>query len=93
MPPPTTDLVVCLYLLAGLRLKREPQLHVERIFMEMVWRKLYHFNQACNRGLATNPVVYLTAPENRDLYIVKVIRKPLKNLDFSLYWGILLNTS
>lgn len=69
------------------------QLPVERISMEMVWRGLYHFNQAYNRGLASDPVAYLAAPENRDLCVVKVIRKPPKTLDLSPYLGILSNTS
>lgn len=68
------------------------QLPVERISMEMVWRGLYHFNQAYNRGLASDPVAYLAAPENRDLCIVKVIRKPPKTLDLSPYLGILANS-
>lgn len=67
------------------------QLPVERISMEMVWRGLYHFNQAYNRGLATDPVAYLAAPENRDLGVVKVIRKPPKTLDLRPYLGILAN--
>ncbi len=61
--------------------------------MEMVWRGLYHFNQAYKRGLATDPVAYLVAPENRDLGVIKVIRKPSKTLDLSPYLGILSNTS
>jgi hypothetical protein len=69
------------------------QLPVERISMEMVWRGLYHFNQAYNRGLASDPVAYLAAPENRDLCVIKVIRKPPKTLDLSPYLGILANTS
>ena len=69
------------------------QLPVERISMEMVWRGLYHFNQAYNRGLATDPVAYLAAPENRDLGVIKVIRKPPKTLDLSPYLGILSNSS
>jgi hypothetical protein len=69
------------------------QLPVERISMEMVWRGLYHFNQAYNRGLATDPVAYLAAPENRDLCVIKVIRKPPKTLDLSPYLGILSNSS
>ncbi len=69
------------------------QLPFERISMEMVWRGLYHFNQAYNRGLATDPVAYLAAPENRDLAVIKPIRKPPKKLDLSPYFGILANTS
>ena len=57
------------------------QLPLERISKEMVWRGLYHFNDAYNRGLATDPVAYLAAPENRDLSVVKTIRKPPKIID------------
>lgn len=59
------------------------QLPFERISMEMVWRGLYHFNNAYNRGLATDPVIYLAAPENRDLSVIKTVRKPPKRLDLS----------
>jgi len=33
------------------------------------------FIQAYNRGEATDPVKYLAAPENRDLGVVKRLRK------------------
>jgi hypothetical protein len=57
------------------------QLPLERISPEMVWRGLYHFNHAYNQGTSTDPIAYLAAPENRDLSVVKPIRKPPKNLD------------
>lgn len=69
------------------------QLPFERISMEMVWRGLYHFNDAYNRGLATNPVAYLAAPDNRDLGVVKTVRKPPKYLDLSPYLTPCLETS
>jgi len=69
------------------------QLPLERISMEMVWRGLYHFNDAYNRGLAHDPVSYLAAPENRDLGVIKAIRKPPKQLDFSPYVRALPETS
>ena len=54
------------------------------ISIEMVFRGIYHFTQALNQGTATNVVSYLTAPENRDLGIVKSSRpkraKPTLNL-------------
>ena len=40
----------------------------------MVFRGIYHFTQALNQGLATNLTAYFTAPENRDLEIVKSTR-------------------
>ena len=54
------------------------------ISVEMVFRGIYHFTQALNQGTATNFIAYLTAPENRDLGIVKFTRpkraKPPLNL-------------
>lgn len=69
------------------------QLPLERISMEMVWRGLYHFNHAFNTGKATDPVAYLAAPENRDLAVVKAIRKPPRILDFSPYFYALSGSS
>lgn len=53
----------------------ELMLPFDRISLEMVFRGLYHFSQARSRGVATDPIKYLAAPENRDLGIVKRIRK------------------
>lgn len=47
----------------------------ERISVEMVFRGLYHFCVAYHQGEATDPVAYLTAPENQDLGVVKALRK------------------
>lgn len=69
------------------------QVPLERISMEMVWRGLYHFNYAFNHGQAVDPVAYLAAPENRDLSVVKTIRKPPKVLDFTPYFQISTNTT
>lgn len=69
------------------------QLPLERISMEMVWRGLYHFNHAFNHGKANDPVTYLAAPENRDLAVVKTIRKTPIKLDFSTYFYDLAGTS
>lgn len=46
----------------------------DSISVEMVFRGLYHFTQALNKGSATEIVAYFTAPENRDLGIVKSLR-------------------
>ncbi len=43
----------------------------DRISLEMVFRGLYHFMRAYERGEATDPVAYLSAPETRDLGVVK----------------------
>ena len=47
----------------------------DAISLEMVFRGLYHFMQASTRGEATDFVKYLAASENRDLGVVKRIRK------------------
>lgn len=53
----------------------ELMLPFDRISLEMVFRGLYHFTQAYARGEATDPVKYFAAPENRDLGVVKRLRK------------------
>lgn len=53
----------------------ELMLPFDRISLEMVFRGLYHFIQAYNKGEATDLVKYLAAPENQDLGIVKRLRK------------------
>ena len=55
----------------------ELMLPFDRISLEMVFRGLYHFTQAHHRGQATDPIRYLAAPENRDLGVVKRLRKKL----------------
>ena len=57
----------------------------ERISLEMLYRGLYHFTQARAKGTATDPVNYFADPQNRDLGIVKVLRKPPAILDLSPY--------
>jgi hypothetical protein len=53
----------------------ELMLPFDRISLEMVFRGLYHFSQAYQKGKATDPIKYLAAPENRDLGAVKRLRK------------------
>lgn len=48
---------------------------LEHISLEMVFRGLYHFTVAHQKGLATDPVAYLSAPAQSDLDIVKRPRK------------------
>jgi IS4 transposase len=38
----------------------------DRISLEMIYRSLYHFYVAHQKGLASDPVKYFAAPENRD---------------------------
>lgn len=62
----------------------ELTLPFDSISIEMVFRGIYHFSQAFNQGNAIDLIAYLTAPENRDLGIVKSPRpkraKPPLNL-------------
>ena len=62
----------------------ELTLPIDSISIEMVFRGIYHFTQALNQGNATDIVAYFTAPNNRDLGIVKSPRpkrtKPTLNL-------------
>jgi hypothetical protein len=46
----------------------------------MIYRGLYHFIVAYNKGTASDPVKYFSAPENQDLGIVKRRRKPRMKL-------------
>jgi hypothetical protein len=57
----------------------------EHISVEMLFRGLYHFTLATSQGNATDPISYFTAPENKDLGIVKRLPKTKQNqrLDFS----------
>ena len=59
----------------GDALAEELMLPFDRISLEMVFRGLYHFTQARQRGEADDPIQYLAAPENRDLGVVKRIRQ------------------
>lgn len=67
----------------------ELDLPLERISLEMVYRSLYFFCGAFQRGEATDPVIYLASKDQRDLGIVKTIRKkrprePIDNLPTTL---------
>ena len=53
----------------------ELMLPFDRLSLEMVFRSLYYFIQAYHTGQAADPVKYLAAPENRDLGVVKRLRK------------------
>ena len=52
----------------------ELTLPFDSISVEMVFRGIYHFTQAASQGNATDIIAYFTAPENRDLGIVKTLR-------------------
>ncbi|BAZ36810.1 transposase, IS4 [Calothrix sp. NIES-4101] len=54
----------------------ELNLPFEQISLEMIYRGLYHFNVAYNKGKANHPVQYFSDPKNQHLGIVKRKRKP-----------------
>jgi Transposase DDE domain len=51
-------------------------LPIDSISLEMIYRGLYHFYVAHQKGKAIDLIEYFCAPENRDLGIVKSQRKP-----------------
>ena len=53
----------------------ELSLPFDRISLEMIYRGLYHFGVANQKGLAKDPVKYFASDENKDLGIVKQKRK------------------
>jgi Transposase DDE domain len=61
----------------------EMALPFDRISLEMLFRGLYHFITAFNKGRASDPVAYFAAPENQDLGVVKRIRNKLPPLNLS----------
>jgi len=54
----------------------ELEILFEQISLEMIYRGLYHFSAAYQKGITTDPVKYFAAPENQDLGILKQQRKP-----------------
>jgi len=54
----------------------ELSLTFDEISLEMIYRGLYHFMMAHQKGKATDPVKYFADPQNRDLGIIKQQRKP-----------------
>lgn len=54
----------------------ELSLSFDEISLEMIYRGLYHFTMAHQKGKATDPVKYFADPHNRDLGIIKQKRKP-----------------
>jgi hypothetical protein len=54
----------------------ELSLPFDDISLEMIYRGLYHFTMAHQKGKATDPVKYFADPQNRDLGIIKQKRKP-----------------
>lgn len=54
----------------------ELSLPFDEISLEMIYRGLYHFTMAHQKGKATDPIKYFADPHNRDLGIIKQKRKP-----------------
>ena len=61
----------------------ELALPVERISLEMLYRGLYHFSVAYDKGLATDPIDYFADPRNQDLDVVKSLRKKRPRLELA----------
>jgi hypothetical protein len=55
------------------------QVSPERISLEMLYRSLYHYAGAVQRGERRGFIAWLTDPRQRDLGIVKRVRKPTPN--------------
>jgi hypothetical protein len=54
----------------------EMSVSFDSISLEMIYRGLYHFSVAHQKGLTSDPVQYFAASENQDLGIIKRQRKP-----------------
>ena len=61
----------------------ELALPFDRISLEMVYRGLYHFTVAYDKGKATDPVKYFASIENQDLGVVKSQTKTEQKIDLS----------
>ena len=61
----------------------EMALPFDRISLEMVYRCLYHFTVAYDKGKAINPVKYFAEHENQDLGVVKALRSAQQKIDLS----------
>lgn len=55
----------------------------ERLSLEMLFRGLYHFSVAFDKGLASDVVDYFAHPDNQDLGILKRPRKPPSQIDLA----------
>ena len=64
----------------------ELSLPFDRISLEMIYRGLYHFSVAHDKGNADDPIQYFAAKENQDLGVVKALRKPVKKLNLSPFF-------
>lgn len=83
-----TWLIYAILVDLGDAVAEELTLPFDRISLEMTYIGLYHFNRTYTDGKATDPIKYLADPANRDLGVVKTLRKPQKPLDFNPYFGV-----
>lgn len=60
---------------------------LERVSLEMIYRGMYHFSVAYQKGLASDLVKYFADDKNQDLGIVKRQRKPHIRLIISPFPG------
>ncbi|WP_083760316.1 hypothetical protein [Roseiflexus castenholzii] len=75
LPVWATWLFFALLVEVGDAVAEERMRPVDQISREMVFRGLYHVTQAWRRGEAADPIKYVSAPDNRDLGVVKRLRK------------------
>ena len=61
----------------------ELALPMSRISLEMVYRGLYHFSVAYDKGKAIAPVKYFADPKNQDLGVVKSQSQAQQKIDLS----------
>jgi hypothetical protein len=59
----------------------------DRISLEMVYRGLYHFSVAYDKGKASDPIKYFASPENQDLGVVKSLPKTQQDIELSPFPG------
>jgi ABC-type xylose transport system substrate-binding protein len=57
--------------------------HLTAFMREMIFRGLYHFSVAYDKGIADDSIKYFAALENQDLGVVKAKRLPVSKLDLS----------
>lgn len=65
----------------------ELSLPFDRISLEMIYRGLYHFSVAYDKGNADDPIKYFAAKDNQDLGVVKSLRKPVTKLDLAPFFA------
>lgn len=65
----------------------ELSLPFDRISLEMIYRGLYHFSVAYDKGKAADPIKYFAAKENQDLGILKALRKPVTKLNLAPFFA------